>query len=551
MVCASCAAPLLKLPSGPGVPAQDASDVIQAGDRRVPPAFRHIPRDDSVGIDRRRPLSADVSSPVSRRLGAVRLEAVAPAGQPVFFLTNGIGLVQPDATLLLPRDNRVLERGRFDAVLEAVTGIPIDASLLFSVLTGCVPSVRRHGKCGSARIGVASLAVCSTSTCTAKKKDRGAWWRCSVDRSAGSGWRAEYGDFQDGLPRSIRLVSASPGAFDLQLALSQVELNPSLGDDVFRIQIPASAKPITLDELKASGPLGSEWPLNVRIARFGLREDQPRPSRARRAARRLSRAPDDVPVDRARRCADVHARPRTLSHRLRRSRLSGRFAQPGLARGGTVVEGGAADGRAERRRGHHREAHSHAGRTWRWQQRCRCRADGARVAVADQASRARGCADWPAAIGADVPYFLEGGTALGRARGDRLSRLHDIPRAWVVLVVPRFGVSTAEAFGWWDTQEDRSTTEPIGTAGPASRTICSAWCRGVIPIVSRLVVALERRRRVSRVVIGQRIRRVWFVQAAGRTRSAPRRALRRTGPRRLVLLTRTLSRQECRKLAAK
>jgi hypothetical protein len=78
-----------------------------------------------------------------------------------------------------------------------------------------------------------------------------------VQRGADSGWRAEYGNAQEGLPRSIRLISARPGAFDLQLALSQVELNPSLGDDVFLIRIPGSATPITLEELKTSGPLGT------------------------------------------------------------------------------------------------------------------------------------------------------------------------------------------------------------------------------------------------------------------------------------------------------
>jgi 4-diphosphocytidyl-2-C-methyl-D-erythritol kinase len=55
-----------------------------------------------------------------------------------------------------------------------------------------------------------------------------------------------------------------------------------------------------------------------------------------------------------------------------------------------------------------------------------------------------------ATLGADVPYFLEGGTMLGVDRGDRLSRLSDARRAWVVLVVPSFGVSTKDAFGWWD-----------------------------------------------------------------------------------------------------
>jgi 4-diphosphocytidyl-2-C-methyl-D-erythritol kinase len=161
-------------------------------------------------------------------------------------------------------------------------------------------------------------------------------------------------------------------------------------------------------------------------------------------------------------------------------------------------------------------------------------------------ARLRGLAS---AIGADVPYFLEGGTALGRARGDRLSRLHDLPRAWVVLVVPRFGVSTAEAFGWWDTQERRSRRSnrhgPAGIANDLQRVVSRRH-----PVVSRLVAALERRGAFhaslsgsGSAVFGLFRRRAHAERAA--------RALRRTGPRRLVLLTRTLSRQECRKLAAK
>jgi 4-diphosphocytidyl-2-C-methyl-D-erythritol kinase len=55
-----------------------------------------------------------------------------------------------------------------------------------------------------------------------------------------------------------------------------------------------------------------------------------------------------------------------------------------------------------------------------------------------------------AEMGADVPYFLEGGTALGLERGDRLFPLIDYPPAWVVLVLPGFGVSTKDAFGWFD-----------------------------------------------------------------------------------------------------
>ena len=55
-----------------------------------------------------------------------------------------------------------------------------------------------------------------------------------------------------------------------------------------------------------------------------------------------------------------------------------------------------------------------------------------------------------ASLGADVPFFLQGGTARGRGRGDVLSRLPDRPRRWVVVATPPFGVSTAEAYRWFD-----------------------------------------------------------------------------------------------------
>jgi 4-diphosphocytidyl-2-C-methyl-D-erythritol kinase len=53
-------------------------------------------------------------------------------------------------------------------------------------------------------------------------------------------------------------------------------------------------------------------------------------------------------------------------------------------------------------------------------------------------------------LGADVPYFLAGGTMLGVNRGDVLFPLVDRPRASVVLVSPDFGVSTKQAYAWWD-----------------------------------------------------------------------------------------------------
>jgi 4-diphosphocytidyl-2-C-methyl-D-erythritol kinase len=65
-----------------------------------------------------------------------------------------------------------------------------------------------------------------------------------------------------------------------------------------------------------------------------------------------------------------------------------------------------------------------------------------------------------ARLGADVPFFLVGGTALGLGRGDDIYPLVDLPRTHVVVVRPNFGVSTVEAYGWYDTEPRRAGREP-------------------------------------------------------------------------------------------
>ena len=96
-------------------------------------------------------------------------------------------------------------------------------------------------------------------------------------------------------------------------------------------------------------------------------------------------------------------------------------------------------------------------------------------------------------LGADVPYFFEGGTALGLDRGDLLFPLVDAPRAWVVLVIPSFGVSTKDAFAWWD--RDRGSRRSLGESGrPARQAIndLQAVVAKRHPEIGRLVRALER-----------------------------------------------------------
>jgi 4-diphosphocytidyl-2-C-methyl-D-erythritol kinase len=68
-------------------------------------------------------------------------------------------------------------------------------------------------------------------------------------------------------------------------------------------------------------------------------------------------------------------------------------------------------------------------------------------------------------LGADVPFFLDGGTALGTGRGDALRPLPDFPASAVLVVMPPCGVPTADAYRWHDA---RAAAHP---ASPAALTI--------------------------------------------------------------------------------
>ena len=251
----SCGAPLMKLPSGPGAPAPDAADLLAQATsvcRGVRTITAEIAVSGSVGGRRTRGrLSAGLAAPAS-----ARLEAFSPFGQPLFiFAATG-----NDATLLLPHDARALEHGSPDAVLEAIAGVPLGAEELRATLTACTTGVADATR--ARQLGDPWRAVpVGADEVYLHRDSRSARWRlvATVRHAAGleRGWRAEDGDFQSDLPRTVRVTSesAGPSGFDLRLALSQVETNVPLDTDVFRIQIPKSATAITLEELKQAGPL--------------------------------------------------------------------------------------------------------------------------------------------------------------------------------------------------------------------------------------------------------------------------------------------------------
>lgn len=247
---AACGVPLMKLPTGIGAPTTDAGQALA---QAVAPcrAVRNLSAEVAVsgrvgGRRMRGRLLAGVSSPAS-----VYLDAPAPFGASVFiFAATG-----DDATLLLPRDRRVLEHGRPADVLEAVAGVALSPEELRAALTGCTDE---GDASGAEQRGEHWRMIPGPPTLYLRRERASDPWRLVVVVHRQSGrpeWRAEYHDFSGDLPRTIRLTSTEPGRFDLRLGLSQVEINVPLDATTFHPVIPQGYSPMTLREIRDVGPL--------------------------------------------------------------------------------------------------------------------------------------------------------------------------------------------------------------------------------------------------------------------------------------------------------
>ncbi len=69
------------------------------------------------------------------------------------------------------------------------------------------------------------------------------------------------------------------------------------------------------------------------------------------------------------------------------------------------------------------------------------------------------------ALGSDVPFFLLGGAALGKGRGELLTPLPDPPKEELVLCYPGFSLSTAKAYRMGGWPRLRSASEHLTKSG--------------------------------------------------------------------------------------
>ena len=173
------------------------------------------------------------------------LEGLAPFGKPAFVLSAR----GADATLVLPRDERVLRGAAPSAIVEALAGVALTPAELRTAVAGCglgVPPTPAAGR----SYGNDSAAADSGAGTLYLRRIEGRWRLSAVVRD---GLTIQYADFSAGRASTVFVRTA---VADLVLRLSQTEINVPLDPRVFDIDVPANAVPLTIEELRRAGPLG-------------------------------------------------------------------------------------------------------------------------------------------------------------------------------------------------------------------------------------------------------------------------------------------------------
>ena len=181
--------------------------------------------------------------------GRIRLEGKPPAlafGKPIFILAGRGG----DATLVLPRDNRVLPGAPTKDIIDALAGIALTADELRAAVTGCGFGIVSPTAARSYPNGWLALEAGETTIWL--RNINGAWTPAAAVRGP---LEIRYDQVNGPYPGRIRIRTAPTGgavAADITLKVSDVDVNIELGPEAFTVAVPDGAGPLTLDELRRS-----------------------------------------------------------------------------------------------------------------------------------------------------------------------------------------------------------------------------------------------------------------------------------------------------------
>jgi len=183
--------------------------------------------------------------------GSIRLEAPAPFGAPFFILAGR----NERATLILPREHRVLKDTSVRDVLERITGLALGAEDLRLIISGCL--VEKAAPSEGRQWGSEWKAV-------TVGPDRVAYLRMQkgqpVLTAADYGsWHVDYSEHNaDGFARVVRVRNAGDNAIDITARVEQLTVGGPINPRAWSVDIPSDADPMTLDELRSIAPLADK-----------------------------------------------------------------------------------------------------------------------------------------------------------------------------------------------------------------------------------------------------------------------------------------------------
>jgi len=254
LLTSSCGGPpRINLPSGTGSPFPDATasyaDAVRdcRSVQTLSASLSLSGRAGSTKLAAR--IDAGFASPSRLRLEGY--PRIAFGGRPFFVLVAD----GSDATLVLTRDNRVLRGAPPSAIIEALTGIALTPDDMRSLMAGCAFAT---GEPRDGRSFDHDWASVQTGAVTVFLRRLQNQWRIAGARRGSL--QIEYSEFAGSRPTAVRLhTTSSPGVVpaDLSIRMSQIEMNTTLENNVFNVEVPKDAAPLTLEELRRAGPLGA------------------------------------------------------------------------------------------------------------------------------------------------------------------------------------------------------------------------------------------------------------------------------------------------------
>lgn len=141
------------------------------------------------------------------------------------------------------------------------------------------------------------------------------------------------------------------------------------------------------------------------------------------------------------------------------------------------------------------------------------------------------------AVGSDMPFCIRGGTCLAEGRGEVLTDLPPLPRCWIVLCKPDFGLPTPELFARVDGADLGERPDISGMAEALERGDLAGAARSLGNVFQQVLTAEESRE-------------IAAIQAAMLRLGALGAAMSGSGPTMFGLFDRLETAESCRRALA-